>query len=130
LQLPAGSVVDLGCSGVNTSYVGQQDFTVLFSPTGSVDSIYYGASRTAVTDVIYLLVGKRERVGQSQSDPKKENESSWGNFQDIESAQWVTVNPISGQINSESVGSTAGGVPTSIPDSRGIAAEAQGKGGQ
>jgi type II secretory pathway pseudopilin PulG len=133
LQLPAGSVVDLNWSGVGTTYVGQRDFTVLFSPNGSVDRIYYNASTSPATDTIYLLIGKRERVGLNppyQSSPTTANESSWGNFQDMENALWITINPQTGLVNSEPVGSTSGGVPTDPIAARGLAAQAQGKGGQ
>jgi type II secretory pathway pseudopilin PulG len=145
MQLPAGSVVDLYYSGtattdcagtntINTTSNASMDFTVLFSPNGSVDRIYYGSTPSPVTDAIYLMVGKRERVGLSptfQSAPAKGNESSWANYQDMENALWITINPQTGLVNTEPVSAAStGGVPITVSDSRALAAQAQGKGGQ
>ena len=69
LQLPSGAVVDLRDSGVGSNYIGatyatMTTFTVLFSPTGAVDRVYYDTTQATVTDPIYLMVGKRDRAAE------------------------------------------------------------------
>jgi len=104
LQLPAASVVDLdfSSSGVNVP-PGSVDLTVMFSGTGAVDSVYYGATRAIVTDPIYLLIGKRERVGlYTTPPPPAKPEAQFSNAEDINNL-WVTINVQTGLVNTEPV---------------------------
>jgi hypothetical protein len=111
LQLPSSSVVDLNYSGVETRNVGANDFTILFAPSGSVDSVYYGSDNQKVVDPIFLLVGQREKVGQTQASPTAENKSTWSNVQDLNN-RWVVVNPLTGKI--ETCGIAAGTDPRAL----------------
>ena len=97
LQLPSSSVVDLNYSGVETRNVGANDFTILFAPSGGVDSVYYGSDNQKVVNPIFFLVGQRERIGQTQASPTAENKSTWSNVQDLNN-RWVVVNPLTGKI--------------------------------
>ena len=103
LQLPATTVVDLEYSGcVSLPPPGQKDFTIVFSPTGAVDSIYYANSRSQITDSIYLLIGKRERTINTFPKPRPATrlETDFTNVEDLNNL-WVTVNAQSGVVNSE-----------------------------
>ena len=65
LQLPAGAVVDLEASGTDqASFVADlAPITLMFSPNGSLDRVYESnGPGTPVTEPIYLLIGRRERV--------------------------------------------------------------------
>ena len=132
LQLPAASVIDLEASGYGSNYVGHQDLTVMFSPTGSVDSVYYGATRLTPSDPIYLLVGKRERViSQSNFVPNNTNEPTLANWQDLNNL-WVAVNVQTGQITTEPMAYDGGAASAdnSILAARGLAKQGQGMGGR
>jgi prepilin-type N-terminal cleavage/methylation domain-containing protein len=132
LQLPAASVIDLEASGYGSNYVGHQDLTVMFSPTGSVDSVYYGATRLTANEPIYLLIGKRERV-KSKSDfvQNETKETNLANWQDLNNL-WVVVNVQTGQIATEPMASDGGAstADDSIVAARGLAKEGQGMGGR
>ncbi|MCE5267715.1 MAG: type II secretion system GspH family protein [Planctomycetaceae bacterium] len=126
LQLPAGAVVDLAASGPNPAApFGVNDVMILFSASGSVQSISVGvAPPMAITDPIFLLVGKRERVGQSVATPTPDNRSQWANWQDLDNI-WVVINPLTGTITTSNVAPGA-----SIAASRSLATDAQGMGGK
>jgi len=126
LQLPATTVVDLQYSGLGAGVgLGATDFTVLFSPTGAVDCVYYGGTRGDALDMIYLLVGKRERVGNTYVAPSTANESDWANWQDLNNL-WVTINPQTGVVSTEPI---AAGAANAIL-ARSIAEQAEGMGGR
>jgi Tfp pilus assembly protein FimT len=104
LQLPASTVVDLDGSGIdgaatpfNQFSATTNDVGILFSPNGSVYGAYYvnGAS-TYVTTPIFLLVGKRERVGAT---PIANDPATWSNWQDLTNL-WVVINPQTGLVTS------------------------------
>ncbi len=139
LQLPASSAVDLYWSGSGGGYFGSDsaftstvsDVTILFSPNGSVDRVYTGQGYQSVTEPIFLLIGNRERVDNTPpATPTAENKSSWANWQDLETGLWVTINPHTGVINTEPVGSSNGGMPGDVAAARGLAAQAKGMGGR
>ena len=131
LQLPAGSVVDLGASGIGTTVgatnftLGAADLTILFSPTGAVASV----NSTPVTNTIYLLIGKRERVNNPFTSGNT-NETTFTNYQDLNNL-WVTINPQTGLVNSEPVATTsAATADPAIAAARSLAAQSQGMGGK
>jgi prepilin-type N-terminal cleavage/methylation domain-containing protein len=99
--------------------------TVLFSPAGAVDKVYCNAYESTITDPIYLLVGKRERMLNSGGA----TESTWANFQDPNNL-WIVVNPHTGTITSEPVGSSSGGMAGNAVAARGLAGQAIGIGGK
>ena len=116
LQLPASSVVDLdgsGIDGVGTPFDPLsppatdpnygRDVGILFSPNGSVYGAYYvgggAGSFTYVTQPIFLLVGKRERVGAT---PIATDPATWSNWQDLINV-WVVINPQTGLVTTGEV---------------------------
>ncbi len=142
LELPAATVVDLQWSGEGSHYMADgsisnfpTDFTVMFSPNGSVETVYYGANRAIVTEPIFLLIGQRERVENAPQFPATPaNKSSWANWQDPETGLWVTVNPSTGAIGTEPGAAvnyaTAPNAAAGILQARALAREAQGMGGR
>lgn len=139
LQLPAGAVIDLDASGVddgtnssNGTIFGNADVTILFSPNGSVDGIQIGTAASApVVYPIFLLIGKNERVGTALAvtAADKQIDSKLANCQDVAN-YWVTINPQTGMVGTEPVGSRAASPPTSISIGRDHAREAIGMGGK
>ena len=107
LQLPATTVIDLEYSGcVTNGSAGQQDLTVLFSPTGAVDRVYYGAGYSAVTDPVYILIGRRDRAANQMTAlptaPAVKTDAELTNVEDLNNLL-VAVSPNAGQINTEPV---------------------------
>jgi prepilin-type N-terminal cleavage/methylation domain-containing protein len=127
MQLPARSAVDLKWSGQGNAYLnGAVDYTVLFSPTGAVESV----NGQPATDTIYLLLGSPARAANGYT-PGNTNETTWTNFQDLNNL-WVTINPRTGVIGTEPVATCQ---PTAteadaIIQSRTLAAQGQGMGGK
>jgi prepilin-type N-terminal cleavage/methylation domain-containing protein len=133
LQLPAGSVVDLEASGHGLTAPGQQDLTIVFSPTGAVQAVYHGANLETVRQTIYyLLVGRRERVKSTGNFIVDDaNEISMANWQDLNNI-WVTINLQTGGVSTEPVASSLGSATAgaSIDAARGLAQQGQGMGGR
>ena len=138
LQLPAGAVIDLGASGVddgtnsgNGTIFGNADVTILFSPNGSVDGIQIGAATPSpVVYPIFLLVGKNERVGTAvATGGDLAIDSKLANCQDVAN-YWVTINPQTGVVGTEPVGSRTANPPTTISIARELARDAIGMGGK
>ena len=80
LQLPAGSAVDLLCSGVgDESFVpsATQPVIVTFNSAGQLDMVYSGAfpQGQKVTQNVFFLIGRPE--GVNNSDNLKEKRSAW-----------------------------------------------------
>lgn len=111
LQLPAGAVVDLGGSGIDNSGVFSNyanDVTILFDADEAIRLSVAGAV-IRVTEPIFLLVGKRERVGSAYikpstplptpapNPPTVKTESQFTNVEDL-NCLWVMVNPQSGLV--------------------------------
>jgi hypothetical protein len=97
--------------------------SILFSSTGAVDNVYLNAIQSPVTDPIYLLIGKRARV----SNPfvaGNGNESTLTNWQDLNNI-WVTINPQTGLVNTDSVAAGA-----DVATARSLAAQGIGIGGK
>ncbi len=134
LQLPAAEVVDFTASGVDNSPVfgAAGDVTILFSPNGGVDRLYANGTFGPVSQTIFLLVGKRERVSNTfVAAPAAANQSSWPNYQDLDNI-WVTVNPQTGLVVTDQVAAspTATDVASAINAARTLARDAQGMGGK
>ncbi len=133
LQLPAGAVIDLYGSGIYGGVgidPGTWEHTVmiLFAANGSVDRIYAPGVPPGVlypTAPIFLLVGKRDRVGKAGvGTPTSANEPDWANWQDLNNL-WVVINPQTGLVTSGEVAS--GG---DVNAARGLARDAQSMGGK
>jgi hypothetical protein len=97
LQLPAATVVDLTYSGYGATTIGATDMSIMFAPNGSVDSVN-GAS---VTQPIFLLVGKRERL-LNTAVVGNTDQATLVNYQDL-SNLWVVINPQTGLITTGEV---------------------------
>ncbi len=133
LQLPSGAVVDLRDSGVGSNYIGatyatMTTFTVLFSPTGAVDRVYYDTTQATVTDPIYLLVGKRDRA-LNTFVPNNSNESTQANLQDLNNL-WVTINSQTGLVSTAPVAVSSGGEASAVTAARQLATQGIGVGGR
>ena len=101
LQLPAPAVVDLGASGIGAVFAGANDFTIMFSPNGTVDYIYRGSTRAIPVGTIYLLIGSNARVANGYVH-NNTNVDTLTNYQDLNNL-WVTVNTQTGAIQTEPV---------------------------
>ena len=98
LQLPRGTVVDLQYSGTGTgtefAAVGSTDASpvvVMFSPSGALAGVCYQEEQQAVTDPVFLLIGRWGRT----IDPLPDD--GFNNWQDMTNF-WLAVSPQSGLI--------------------------------
>ncbi len=141
LQLPMTTVVDLGASGIDpgesnptaaapgSSFLGTNPVYILFSDKGSLLRIYAtrGDGTTHPLDgpvvfPIYLLVGRREKVGETTTGKR-----NWEDFNNI----WITLNPQTGMVTTAPVvASGSDPLPASVYDSRDAARSAYSMGGQ
>jgi prepilin-type N-terminal cleavage/methylation domain-containing protein len=115
LQLPTGTAIDMLCSGTNSgSYAGfgpgnANPGMLIFSPTGSVYSVFANFGPSALIEPIYFLIGRRDRVfnvklGSNVTIPQVSAVSGdvlpadgLANWQDTNNL-WVTVTPQTGRI--------------------------------
>ncbi len=130
LQLPSATVVDLGWSSLDFSTTmfstsTSDDVKILFAPNGSVRTLYVNSVPTGVTQPIFLLIGKRERVGNTGTDPTKPAELV--NWEDLDNV-WVVINPQTGLVTTGEMAV----VPTggTVNDARALARDAQSMGGR
>jgi len=135
LQLPVGTVIDLGASGrdppATYGYFGINDVTIMFNSGGAVESVLYGGQTYPAVNPIFLMVGKRERVENPlEPNPKADNKATWPNYQDMENL-WIVINPQSGLITTEemSVSTSFANKDNAVNGARTLAREAQGIGG-
>lgn len=129
LQLPAGATIDLDASGIDNGVLFNAggDPMILFSPNGSVDLVYLNNGANVVTQPIFLLVGKREKIPAPVYVAS--NPETYANYRDVTNL-WVVINPQTGMVYTDYVGRNAGGVPTSIDEARQLARQAVGMGGR
>jgi prepilin-type N-terminal cleavage/methylation domain-containing protein len=118
LQLPGAAVVDLNWSGCSPAGPGPVslsptplangltpgDATILFGPTGSVISVSIAndpSSPYIPTQPIYLLIGKREKVGLSviANNPNPLTMTNWQDLQNV----WVSINQQNGLVSSRAI---------------------------
>lgn len=120
VRLPTGTVIDLYSSGTdsmvlmgnpsgfvpvdhNTSTPEVEDPTpviVLFAPDGRVQRVFYENTQSAVTEPIYFLIGRWERMPALASAPPNPRgpslaEDGLYNWQDITN-YWLVINPNTG----------------------------------
>ena len=97
LQLPAGSVIDLGWSGTDSTPAllagGTGPVVIMFSPGGGIDRVYIDGVAQPLIEPIYLLVGKREWVGAAAGSE---------NWRDPCSL-WVVLNPRTGLVTTSPI---------------------------
>ena len=108
LSLPRGMVVDLGDSGNDmgvfpeTTQVATGPL-IMFSPDGQIESIWANGVSELASLPIYLMIGRRERVGQPVSLPPSLTvppllaEDGLENWQDADNL-WLALTPQSGQV--------------------------------
>ena len=130
LQLPVGTAIDLYESGPNNppwfpglASVGFQPVTandslpvvVVFSPDGRLDRVWYAGSMMSVTEPIYFLVGRADRlplaasaVATSRGAPQ--NEDGLRNWQDTGNL-WVSLVPQTGLVTAVENASLQGPLP-------------------
>ena len=149
LQLPASTVIDLDASGIDAAatFGNGADVAILFTPSGSVYGVYYvGGTNTLtpITQPIFLLVGKRERVGAGLllgSAVVATDQAAWPNWATLGNV-WLVINPQTGLVSSGDNGAIDmsnpawtnpanwQGVPGPINTARTLARDSQGLGGR
>ena len=141
LQMPTGTVVDFTASGIGISNTVSfnptppGDVTILFAADGSVASYNIaGSSSSPVTDPIFFLIGRRERMLNSFVTPpiSSANLDQLPNVQDLGN-YWIGVNSQTGLIATDMVAaplSTSTTLPAVITDARAIISDLQGMGGK
>ena len=72
-------------------------------------------------------MGKREKIPVPTYVAG--NPSTFANYQDVTNL-WVVINPETGMVYTDYVGSTAGGIPASVDAARQLARQAQTMGGR
>ena len=110
LGLPQGAVVDLEFSGTDSSsFVRGRNVTIMFAPSGEVDYIMEGGEKKSVSDNIYILIGRWDRIaalGIAEHDantfPNSMAEDGLWNYEDPTNF-WVTVNPRTGVVSTTEV---------------------------
>ena len=108
IQLPSRAVVDMGLSGVGTTYgLIDTPVKITFTPTGEVDKIHNATSSVPLSDRLYLLVGKPGKTSDTAdaSDSEYENDEEAredNNLLDGENI-WVSINPRTGAIQSAEI---------------------------
>ena len=140
MQLPGNAAIDLQFSGTDTlpnfPQQNPQDLSpiyIMFAPNGSVDRVYcwnqqqgaYGP--VEVTEPIYLLVGRRDRVPAPAPA-----EGLLPNYQDTRNF-WISLNPQTGLVTTVEVAAwpnNSSGIPANPQESRSLAREAQSIGGR
>ena len=134
LQLPSTTVIDLRDSGTDdapqwlkSSGPGDEEIIIMFSPNGSVHRVYLGGQPIAVTQPIYLLVGRREQMLiQQPGNPGTDPDELLLNYQ-ILSNLWVTLNPQTGLVTCTQMATTT--AQDDVAGARRYAREAQSMGG-
>ncbi|MEN6405312.1 MAG: prepilin-type N-terminal cleavage/methylation domain-containing protein [Thermoguttaceae bacterium] len=129
LQLPTAAVIDLSASGVGTTMFGPQDVIILFSPSGSIEYLYFNGGPKYPTDPVCLLIGKRERMLNTYNASSPESNKT--NYQDLNNF-WVVINPQTGLVTTGEVAdsSSKGNASDAITASRTLALDMQGVGGK
>jgi Tfp pilus assembly protein FimT len=109
LELPASVAIDLQSSGTDTyptmfTATGSDltttnppptSVTFMFSPSGSLDRVYYNGTYRSIREPIYLLVGRQDRIQSTQSVTLATPENQQPNWFDPGSI-WLTISPLTG----------------------------------
>ncbi|NQU25198.1 MAG: prepilin-type N-terminal cleavage/methylation domain-containing protein [Candidatus Nealsonbacteria bacterium] len=133
MQLPGNAAIDLQFSGSEDHFLGAGlggPIYIMFSPDGSVYRAYHDGNVHYVTEPIYLLVGRRDRIpeptGSELTDEVLPNYQDTRNF-------WLTLSPQTGLVTTVEVAAgpnNTTGIPADVQDSRSLAREAQSIGGR
>lgn len=153
VRLPGRTVIDLTASGTDSMALtgpplgfvpvdkdpgtpGVQDpssVIVMFNPDGRVSTVYYQDTPRAVTEVLYFLVGRWERMPAESGGPPLA-EDGLSNWQDITNF-WIVINPNTGLVLSapllgDTVAATGAKTPSSLVVARDDARNMRGIGGR
>ncbi len=130
LQLPTGTVVDLGLSGFGSSGTefnvgGDIPVVITFEADGTVSQVSYGDGagnvlRGTPLAPIYFMIGRQDKVGAAQ--PADSNLADLNNL-------WVAVNPQTGLVTTSDNGFDPSGAQT-LAESREFARKAEAVGGR
>ncbi len=153
VRLPGRTVIDLTASGTDSmaltgppsgfvpvdkdgATAGMQDpspVIVMFNPDGRVSKVYYQDTPRAVTEVLYFLVGRWERIPSESGGPPLAEDGLY-NWQDITNF-WIVINPNTGLVLSapllgDTVAATGLKTPSSLLVARDDARNMRGIGGR
>ncbi len=111
LELPSVVSLDLQSSGTDTYYslfqASSRDLTrtsvydppsaitIMFSPSGAMDRVYYSDTSRLLRETVYLLLGRRDRLQVPQSISAATPADQYPNWMDPTSI-WMTVSPLTG----------------------------------
>ena len=141
LQLPRGIAIDLSVSGMGPqgnqldprSKLGPGNITIMFSPNGSVDSIYVGNQSLPQTRKIFLLLGRVNQINPTNLFQTGAGGNDPANLRDPTTI-WFTIGPKNGQIRNSSNRADKIGQPkdtgTGIQQARTDAIGVEGLGGR
>lgn len=113
IGVPSGTVVDLAYSGTDSRSFGLNgDVTIMFAPSGEIDSIVDSSGQWSPTEPVYLLIGRWDRISAlatgatyleggetyylSGAEDGRWNYEDGTNF-------WVTINPRNGLVSTTAV---------------------------
>lgn len=131
VRLPSGAVIDLVTSGTDsmaqqgvpapgfvpvdhdTSTPVIEDPTpvmVIFAPDGRVSRVFYQNAQSAVTEQLYFLIGRWERMPATATSPRGQSLADDGlyNWQDLTNF-WLVINPNTGLAVTAPVAAPEGG---------------------
>lgn len=153
VRLPGRTVIDLTASGTDSMALtgpplgfvpvdkdagtsGVQDpssVIVMFNPDGRVSTVYYQDTPRALTEVLYFLVGRWERMPAESGGPPLAEDGLY-NWQDITNF-WIVINPNTGLVLSapllgDTVAATGVKSPSSLVVARDDARNMRGIGGR
>ncbi len=133
LNLPVTLAIDTQWSGIGVgdwanifapaSDTDTNPIVIMFSPTGEVKSVWYQGTSVRPTEVIFLLMGKLNRIPTSLGGtvPAEDGLRNWQDLGNL----WVTITPQTGMVKTVEVASGADPVA-----SRRIARQGQSIGGK
>lgn len=123
-EIPNNRVIDLGWSGYGpandptaTNYISLvattgQTVSILFDATGRLRLLMRGTQRVVPQHPIYLLVGRPDRVGNTQATLSANDDSVGANWQ-YASSWWIAIEPLTGNVRSAECRPNAGNVTDS-----------------
>jgi type II secretory pathway pseudopilin PulG len=111
LELPSVVALDLQSSGTDSSFALFQasnrdltrtniydppsSVTIMFSPSGAMDRLYYSDTSRLLRETVYLLLGRRDRIQVAQNVTTATPADQYPNWMDPTSI-WMTISPLTG----------------------------------
>jgi type II secretory pathway pseudopilin PulG len=131
LQLPDNSTIDLTVSGLGQT--GSQfappdppgttgPIVIMFSPTGSIESIRVHGSVSPPTGIVYLMIGLTEKVKPGTTMDPTPAFGADANLKDQDN-RWISINHRTGRISTAKVSdsSSATDLPSAVQQARRLA---------